>query len=85
MKNINWKIRFKNPVFITGLISGLLLLIKQVAALFGYEFSEVTGEQIMQIVDTVLGILIAVGLVIDPTTKGVVDSERALKYEELGK
>lgn len=85
MKDINWKLRFKNPATILGLISAFLLLANQVAVLFGVEISEALGEQIMQIAETVLGIMVVLGVVVDPTTEGLKDSERALDYKELGK
>lgn len=83
-KKFNLKIRFQNKTFIVGLISALIILAQQIGHLFGFEIDEVLSEQIQNIVNTVLGILVMLGVVHDPTTKGVVDSERALGYDELG-
>lgn len=85
MKNINFKVRFKNKTFIIGVISAVILLTQQVASLLGYELDQAVSQQLMDIANTVLGIMVALGVIVDPTTQGVKDSERAIRYEELGK
>ena len=85
MKNINFKVRFKNKTFIIGVISAVILLAQQVASLLGYELDKAVSQQLMDIANTVLGIMVALGVIVDPTTQGVKDSERAIRYEELGK
>jgi phi LC3 family holin len=42
----------------------------------------ITENQIMDVVSNVLTFLGLIGVLVDPTTKGVGDSKRALKYEE---
>lgn len=72
--NINWKLRFKNKYTLTALISTTALFVNQVLSAFGVDYS----EQIKQIVDaclTLVTLLVALGIVIDPTTEGVNDSE----------
>lgn len=79
--NINWKVRLKNPNTILSLTSGLLLLVEQVALLFGYELAPGMSDQIKDIVRTVLAILALLGIVGDPTTEGLQDSQQALTYD----
>ena len=72
--NINWKLRFKNKYTLTALISTTALFVNQVLSAFGVDYS----EQIKQVVDaclTLVTLLVALGIVIDPTTEGVNDSE----------
>lgn len=72
--NINWKLRFKNRYTLTALISTTALFVNQVLSAFGVDYS----EQIKQVVDaclTLVTLLVALGIVIDPTTEGVNDSE----------
>ena len=38
------------------------------------------SEQISSILNTVLSILVLMGVIVDPTTRGTSDSERALMY-----
>lgn len=80
---INWKVRIKNKTFWISIIPMILLLIQQVAAIFGYslDLSDL-GNSILAVVETVFGILAIIGIVVDPTTKGIKDSQNALTYEE---
>ena len=80
---INWTVRLKNKVFWVALIPAVLLLAQQICALFGYTL-DVAGisDQLVSIVGTVFSVLALLGVVTDPTTKGVSDSEQAMTYEE---
>ena len=40
------------------------------------------GNKIIAVVNAVFGLLAILGVVTDPTTKGVSDSERALTYDK---
>jgi len=80
---INWKVRIKNKIFWVTLIPLLALLVQQVAAIFGAALDlTALQEQLVAIVGTVFAILALLGVVVDPTTEGVGDSERAMGYEE---
>lgn len=80
---INWKVRFKNKRFVIAFIAGLLLLIKQVSVLFGYNLNtELFSTNINNVVDAVFLLLGLLGIVNDPTTQGFSDSEQALNYTE---
>ena len=80
---INWKVRIKNKAFWLALIPALLLLVQQVCAVFGVQldFGDLES-QLVGIVGTVFTLLAILGIVADPTTKGVKDSEQALSYTE---
>lgn len=80
---INWKVRFKNKNFWLSLIPAVLVLAKEVLALFNiqFDFGDV-GDKLIGIVESVFLILSILGIVVDPTTNGVSDSQRALGYEE---
>ena len=79
--NINWKLRLKNKVTLTALIGIILTAVFQIASLFGFQLS-VTQEQIMGIVEVILTVLGAWGIIVDPTTAGSSDSYQALSYTE---
>lgn len=85
MKNINWKVRVKNKAFWVTAIPTVLLLITQVAGLFGFtlDLSSI-GEKLVGIASTVFLILSLTGIVVDPTTEGMADSERAMGYVKPG-
>ena len=80
---INWKVRIKNKAFWVAIIPAALLLVQQVAGLFGValDFGELQG-QMTAIVGTVFTLLAILGIVADPTTAGVGDSEQAMTYTE---
>lgn len=81
--NINWKIRLQSKTFWTAMTSLLLVLANQVAAIFGFDIT-VYNDQVTNLVETVLSILGLIGIVVDPTTKGLSDSDRAMNYEKRG-
>ena len=74
---INWEVRLRNKAFWVTAGSAVLLLAKQIAASKGVE---IPVEEISTTIDAVLTILVAAGIIIDPTTEGVSDSKRALTY-----
>ena len=80
---INWKVRLKNKQFWVSLIPALAILVQAVAAVFGYTLNldELVGK-ILAVVSAVFAILAILGVVVDPTTAGIGDSERAMGYEE---
>ena len=80
---INWKVRLKNRAFWIAIIPALALLGKQVLELFGVnvDFTNVSKE-LLGIIETVFVILAIIGVITDPTTAGISDSERALGYSE---
>lgn len=81
--SINWKVRIKNKPFWLALIPALLLLVQVCAAPFGYEWDfGVLNAQLSAIVNALFAVLAILGIVADPTTKGMGDSEQALSYEK---
>lgn len=80
---INWQVRFKNKTFWLTFIPALLLLIQSVAALFGFtlDLTEVQ-DKLLVVVNALFAVLTTVGVVVDNTTKGVSDSNKAMTYTE---
>ncbi len=84
--NINWLIRFKSKTFWLALVPAILLLIQAVAQPFGYQGDFVIlNQQATAIINAVFALLAVLGIVVDPTTVGIADSEQALTYTEPGK
>lgn len=83
---LNLKVRIKNKSFWLSLIPAALLLIQEVLDLFGIhiELGSV-GNSLLSIVEVVFLILGILGIVADPTTPGISDSDRAMTYTEPGK
>lgn len=80
---INWKVRIKNKLFWLAFIPAVLTLIRAVAALFGFQIdTETINAQLTAIIEALFAVLVIMGVVVDPTTKGVSDSDRAREYDE---
>lgn len=79
---INWTVRIKNKQFWLALIPAVLLLAQVVAAAFGYtlDLGEL-GNRLLDVVNALFAVLVILGVVTDPTTDGVGDSERAMGYD----
>lgn len=71
---INFKLRLKNKATLVALISAVFLMLQQ----FGLHIP----SNIQEGVNTLVVILVILGIVTDPTTKGVADSEQALNYHQ---
>ena len=80
---INWTVRLKNKTFWLSVIPAALLLVQVVAAVFGYtlDFGEL-GNKLLAVVNAAFALLSVLGIVTDPTTAGVSDSEQAMTYEK---
>ena len=80
---INWTVRLKNKQFWLSVVPAVALVAQAVAALFGYpiDLTTIVGK-VQAVVNAVFGLLVILGIVVDPTTAGVGDSERAMSYDE---
>jgi len=79
---INWKVRINNKFFWMAFIPAVLVLIKAVSNLFGFSIELVNIESnLIEVVEAVFLVLTIVGVVADPTTAGIGDSENALTYD----
>jgi phi LC3 family holin len=84
---INWKVRFKNPIFLAGLAAAVVL---PILAHLGLSWEDMTtwsalGKVLIEAVKNpviVVSVIVSVwNLINDPTTKGVSDSTQALTYD----
>lgn len=80
---INWKVRFKNKTFLVTFITVIVSVVYQVLAALEI-VPKISQDTVMNCLLAIVTILTGLGVVTDPTTKGITDSERALGYEELG-
>ena len=83
MSNINWKVRIANKAFWISIIPAVLLLIQVVAAVFGFQLDlGDLGNKLLDVVNAVFAVLVILGVVTDPTTKGIADSSQAMTYDK---
>ena len=78
---INWKVRFKNKTWLTMFISIVVGFAFNILKLFDV-VPVVTENALMSIISQILTFLGLIGVLVDPTTAGLSDSQRALGYEE---
>ena len=79
---INWKVRIRNRNFWLALIPAVLLLAQSVAAALGFRLQlGDLGDKLLAIVNNLFALLAILGIVNDPTTAGLGDSENALTYQ----
>lgn len=77
MKSLNLKIRLKNKTFIVTMMTTVIAFVYQMLAQFEI-VPKVTQDQTIQVLMLVVNILAGLGILVDPTTDGVKDSERVL-------
>ena len=79
---INWKVRIRNRAFWVSLIPAVLLLVQSGAAMFGINlYLGETGNRLLAVVNQLFAVLTILGIVNDPTTAGLSDSENAMTYQ----
>lgn len=77
MKNLNLKIRLKNKTFVITMLTTIIAFVYQLLAQFEI-VPKITQDQTIQVLMLVVNILAGLGILVDPTTDGVKDSERVL-------
>lgn len=78
---INLKVRLKNGPWLGSFIGFIVATVYQLLAMFDIA-PVITQSEVMQVVAVVLQLLGLLGVITDPTTKGIGDSARALEYKE---
>ena len=76
---INWKARFKNKTFIITFVTLVISFVYQTLGIFDVVPSASENE-ILELIGMAVNILAFVGVVVDPTTDGINDSDRAMLY-----
>lgn len=76
---INLKARLKNKTFVISAAALVISFVYQLLAMFGVVVC-VSETDVMQVITLAVNLLAFVGVLVDPTTEGVSDSERALTY-----
>ena len=79
LKNINWKVRIKNPVFWATIIPAAVSFVYCLLGAFGIT-PALTESMVLNIVSAVITALTTLGVLVDPTTAGVSDSQLAMTY-----
>lgn len=78
---INWKLRFMNKATLTAIILAVISLVYKIISIAG-AVPGIGENEVVNVAVMVIDILVLCGVVIDPTTEGIQDSERAMNYPE---
>ena len=80
---INLLVRIKNKAFWLAVIPAVALVAQSIAAIFGYSIDLTTlVGKLQAAVNAIFALLVILGIVVDPTTDGINDSNRAMSYTE---
>ena len=74
---IKWILRLKNKAVLTALIGAVVAFIYQVVS-----FANVSESEAVEFLGLLVNILVMLGIVVDPTTAGINDSDMAMTYTE---
>ena len=78
---INWKVRIKQPAFWIATVPVAITFVYSVLALLGVAPS-ITQDTVQNLFVALVALLAQFGIIVDPTTKGVNDSDRAMTYDK---
>lgn len=78
---INWKVRFKNKAWLLTMAVTVIAFVYQVLGLLGI-VPAITQDQVTQLVTLIVNMLACLGIIVDPTTAGMTDSQQAMSYNE---
>lgn len=76
---INLAVRMKNPVFWLTIIPALTACVYTILGSFGI-VPAISENEIVNAFSNLITILATLGVLVDPTTSGASDSERAMTY-----
>lgn len=85
---INWKVRFKNKLWVISFISQLFMLAEvlligaHAVGITDFQLTEEIKGWVLAVVNSIFGVIATLGTVQDPTTEGLEDSTRAMTYNE---
>lgn len=78
---MNWKLRIKNRTTLISMISLIVAIVYQSLHMVGIVPS-IPQQEILDWLCRIVDLLALLGIVVDPTTEGIGDSDLAMSYEE---
>ncbi|MBQ7138958.1 MAG: phage holin [Clostridia bacterium] len=76
---INWKVRLRNKTWLASVLALMVSFAYDLLAMVDV-VPPLSEDWLLSLVQTLLTLLTALGVVIDPTTDGAADSDRAMRY-----
>lgn len=79
MNKINWKLRFQNKTTLTAIIVAIVNVVYTILSMCGIAPS-VDKNAVVGVLQEIIMVLCLMGIVTDPTTHGISDSDNAMTY-----
>jgi phi LC3 family holin len=81
---MNLKLRLQNKITLVAITTDLVHIFYKIIdiAQLLLSHSFVPQDMVMDVVQLVIGVFVLLGIVVDPTTKGIKDSDQAMTYEK---
>lgn len=76
---VNWKVRFRNKLWLSSFVSAVLAIVYTILDVCGV-FPDMSEAHLSRLIEAVLLLLSLLGVIMDPTTAGMNDSNRACSY-----
>ena len=76
---INWKVRLRNKTWLASVLALVVGFAYDLLAMVEF-VPPLSEDGLLSLFQTILTLLTALGVVIDPTTDGAADSDRAMRY-----
>ena len=77
---MNLKLRLQNKSTLVALVAAIVALVYQVLGMAGI-VPKVGEDEVTGLFGLLINILVMLGIVVDPTTQGIGDSDRAKQYD----
>ena len=78
---INWKVRFRNKAWVLAFLLGIIAMFYQFAKVYEVAKKVLPPQELMiETVKMLVAWLLELGIIVDPTTKGMADSKLAMSY-----
>lgn len=78
---MNWKLRVKNKTTLISLVSLIVAIVYQTLHMLGI-VPTIDEQDALDWICRIIDLLALLGIVVDPTTEGIGDSELAMSYDE---
>ena len=78
---INWKVRLKNKTWLLAFAGAIVAFVYQILGMLGV-VAPIAEDNVTQVIGLLVNLLVALGIVQDPTTAGMSDSNEVLSYSE---
>lgn len=76
---INWKVRLKNPIFWVAITSAIATFVYTILGMFEI-VPGISKSDLIEMISVIISGLTTLGVLVDPTTAGISDSNQAMTY-----